>query len=133
MDAAFKTAAYPSYTTDELRGFIAAVAHGPATERMVAEIARREAVAAGDMSRATPGERLRAIREAQAAEPAKVEASAPAPTALDLAEQVAATAIDFIKAVCDDAPDWSQTGHKLNDQIHAFRTAARAEAKAARQ
>lgn len=67
------------------------------------------------------------------AEPAKIEATRAAPTALDLAEQVAVMALDFIKAVCDDARDWDQTAHKLNDQIHAFRTAAQAETKAARQ
>lgn len=59
MDASFKVAAYPGYTTAELKSAVDAVAPGPATERMVAEIARRERAAAGDASVMTDGERLR--------------------------------------------------------------------------
>jgi hypothetical protein len=58
-DAAFATAKYPSYTTAQLEGFIA---EGKGNAAMVGEIERRAAVAAGDFSRATPGERLRAVR-----------------------------------------------------------------------
>lgn len=60
MDAAFQTARYPSYTTAELRKF--AADGGGNAAMMLAEIDRREAVAAGDMTNATPGERLRALR-----------------------------------------------------------------------
>ena len=52
-------AAFPGYTLAELRKM---VAEGSTNPKMIAEIARREAVAAGDLSRATPGERLRINR-----------------------------------------------------------------------
>lgn len=75
-DAAFKTGAYPGYTTAQLRAALDRKedeASGmcntiPFTDRknaeevakkMRAEITRREAVAAGDVSVMTPGERLR--------------------------------------------------------------------------
>ena len=59
MDVAFKTGAYPAYTLAYLKQ---AIEEGRGNPKMVAEVARREAVAAGDMSKATPGERLRARR-----------------------------------------------------------------------
>jgi hypothetical protein len=58
-DSAFKTAPYPSYTTNQLKGFIA---DGKGNDVMRAEIERRAAVAAGDYSQATAGERLRRVR-----------------------------------------------------------------------
>ncbi len=59
-DAAFKTAAYPAYTTAELK---AAIAGGSAnSEKMVAEINRRAKRDAGDVSVMTDGERLRHVR-----------------------------------------------------------------------
>ena len=61
MDAAFPTAAYPSMTIGDLRD---RRAHGTANAVQLTELARREAVEAGDMTRATPGERLRAVRAA---------------------------------------------------------------------
>ena len=57
--AAFNTAPYTAYTTAQLN---AAVAEGRGNEKMVGEIARRAKVAEGDLSVATPGERLRAVR-----------------------------------------------------------------------
>lgn len=57
-DAAFATAAYPSYTTKELLAFISA---GRGNEKMVAEVARRDRVAAGDVSVMTSAERLRRV------------------------------------------------------------------------
>lgn len=62
-DAAFKTAAYPSYTTAELRDYIAGGFDYNGSAK--AEIARREAVAAGDVSAMTPGERLRHSKRAR--------------------------------------------------------------------
>lgn len=59
MDSAFPTAAYPGYTTDQLRTMALTSVNAP---KMLAEIARRERVAAGDMSVATPGERLRHVQ-----------------------------------------------------------------------
>lgn len=59
MDSAFKSSPYPGYTVGELR---AAVEAGRSTPTMIKEIARRDAVAAGDMSQATSGERLRAAQ-----------------------------------------------------------------------
>jgi hypothetical protein len=56
MDNAFTGRAFPGFTTAELR---AKVANGCGSAKMVAEIARREAVANGDMSQASTGERLR--------------------------------------------------------------------------
>lgn len=60
-DAAFKTGKYPGYSTAQLREFVAEQNdRSPGiTVAMQAEIARREAVAAGDTSQMTPGERLR--------------------------------------------------------------------------
>lgn len=48
---------YGSYTTAQLKVFIA---EGRGTEVMIKEVARREAVAAGDESAMFPWERLRA-------------------------------------------------------------------------
>lgn len=71
MDAAFKTAAYPAYTTAQLREFVADYDPATALDKfrapqaiadMKAEITRREAVAAGDVSVMTNGERLRFAR-----------------------------------------------------------------------
>lgn len=59
-DAAFATAAYPGYTLAELVAFV--VEGRDTTGKMLAEIARRERVAKGDVSAMTPGERLRASR-----------------------------------------------------------------------
>ena len=59
MDIAFKTAPYPAYTTAHLQAEIAAGRGNPV---MIAEVARREAVKAGDVSQMTAGERLRAAR-----------------------------------------------------------------------
>lgn len=64
MDAAFKTAPFPGYTTAELEAFIArGSAKAPA---MRLEIERRAKVAAGDRSVMTDGERLRAVRAEEA-------------------------------------------------------------------
>jgi len=60
MDSAFETAPYSGYTTDQLRQMVSRPSAN--ARAMWAEIDRREAVAAGDLSRATPGERLRALR-----------------------------------------------------------------------
>jgi hypothetical protein len=60
MDNAFSGRAFPGFTTAQLK---TAVAEGRGTEKMVAEIARREAVASGDMSKASPAERLRAAQK----------------------------------------------------------------------
>jgi hypothetical protein len=59
MDAGFPAFAYPSCTLAELRSLRAL---GTATSAHLDELARREAVEAGDMSKATMGERLRAVR-----------------------------------------------------------------------
>jgi len=59
MDSAFKTAPYSGYTADQLRQMTSNPSSDDAARKMWAEIDRREAVAAGDMSRATVGERLR--------------------------------------------------------------------------
>lgn len=61
-DSAFKSAPFAGYTTDELRAFLAGNPLPSAIENMRREIARREAVANGDYSQATDGERLRAVR-----------------------------------------------------------------------
>jgi len=53
----------------------------------------------------------------------------PAPSALELAENVAAKAIGFIQAVCNDEPDWDQSARDLNDEIYAFRGAVIAETR----
>jgi hypothetical protein len=50
---------FAGYTLGDLQGRVDA---GNGTPQMVAEIARREAVAVGDFSKMTPGERLRAAR-----------------------------------------------------------------------
>lgn len=62
MDAAFKSAPYPAYTTAQLQ---AAVESGNGNDVMVQEIARRAAVAAGDVSRMTQAERLRSARQSR--------------------------------------------------------------------
>lgn len=64
-DAAFKTAPFPGYTTEQLEQFLSGPNDPAVADRMRAEIARRERVAAGDRSVMTPGERLRAAREAE--------------------------------------------------------------------
>lgn len=56
-DAAFKTAAYPAYTTAELRDYVSGGFDYNGSAK--AEIDRRAKVAAGDVSVMTPGERLR--------------------------------------------------------------------------
>jgi hypothetical protein len=56
-DAAFKGAPYGSYTTEELKGFIAE-ATGLRKATMVAEVERRAKRDAGDVSVMTDGERL---------------------------------------------------------------------------
>lgn len=67
-DSAFKSAPFSGFTTDQLRARVAADERGETNlpdatyNGMVAEIARREAVARGDVSVMTPGERLRFIR-----------------------------------------------------------------------
>lgn len=66
-DAAFPTAKYPGYTTAQLRLYVRQGAPDSqdsveTIRLMKAEIARREAVAAGDESQMTPGERLRHSR-----------------------------------------------------------------------
>ena len=59
MDAAFSSNPYPSYTIQQLRAFVAA---GNSNAKFIgAEIERREKVASGDLSVATPAERLRAL------------------------------------------------------------------------
>lgn len=50
---------YPGYTLSQLQAFIA---DGKGTDKMVAEVARRKAIAAGDASKMLPHERLRATR-----------------------------------------------------------------------
>jgi hypothetical protein len=62
-DSAFPTADYPAFTLAQLRQWIADNDRmGTANNyrnRILTEIARREAVAAGDVSAMTPGEQLR--------------------------------------------------------------------------
>lgn len=58
MDNAFTGRAFPGFTTAQLKAIVAA---GNGSDKMVAEITRREAVANGDMSKASAGERLRAV------------------------------------------------------------------------
>lgn len=55
-DAAFKTGKYPAYTTPQL---MVAIKSGQGNDAMVAEVERRQKVAAGDWSVMTDGERLR--------------------------------------------------------------------------
>jgi hypothetical protein len=57
MDNAFKSRPFPGFTLAQL---IAKVEAGSTDPRILDEIARREAVAAGDVSKMTPSERLRA-------------------------------------------------------------------------
>lgn len=61
-DAAFKTAAYPAYSTNELREWLRRPHSGmteEVTTRVYREVERREKVAAGDVSVMTDGEKLR--------------------------------------------------------------------------
>lgn len=60
MDSAFPAGAYPSMTTAALRAAVFSAPMPPPS--MVAELRRRDAVAAGDWSRSTPGERLAHVR-----------------------------------------------------------------------
>lgn len=69
MDAAFKTAPFPGYTTAELKAAVARRREEPRIltnnhmiDQLEAEIERRAKVEAGDYSVATDGERLRAVR-----------------------------------------------------------------------
>ncbi|ESZ63769.1 hypothetical protein NL532_00025 [Mesorhizobium sp. C120A] len=66
-DSAFKTGAYPGLTTKQLEAAYAKYAaipgHGATAEKMQAELDRRFAVASGDVSVMTNGERLRFARE----------------------------------------------------------------------
>jgi len=55
MDNAFASGKFPGYTLEQLRGM-------QLNHDVLCEIERREAVAAGDVSKMTPGERLRAAR-----------------------------------------------------------------------
>jgi hypothetical protein len=55
MDAGFKSAPYPGYTTHELK---AALVTNPDNTRMATEITRRAKRDAGDWSVMTDGERL---------------------------------------------------------------------------
>jgi hypothetical protein len=59
MDAAFKTAKYPAYTTAQLKKFIAEGVDADDEAKMTAEIERRAKRDAGDTSVMTPSERLR--------------------------------------------------------------------------
>lgn len=64
-DAAFKTAPYAGYTTDQLSDAAHAATRRDDTataDKMRQEIYRRGRVASGDMTDATPGERLRAVQ-----------------------------------------------------------------------
>lgn len=65
-DSAFKTGAYPGYSIEELRERVSAYEFWELSpdkvDAMRREIARREAVAAGDVSQMTAGERLRYAR-----------------------------------------------------------------------
>ena len=67
-DSAFQTGAYPGFTLAELEAKVdrAEVNGQTAPAAMVAEIARRKRVRAGDRSVMTPGERLRTARAASA-------------------------------------------------------------------
>lgn len=64
-DAAFKTAPYAGYTTDQLSDAAHAATRRDDTvtaDKMRQEIYRRERVKSGDMTDAFPGERLRYAR-----------------------------------------------------------------------
>lgn len=56
MDNAFSGRAFPGFSTAEL---IAKIEAGCDNPRMIAEVARRKAVDAGDVSKMSDGERLR--------------------------------------------------------------------------
>lgn len=56
MDNAFKGRAFPGFTTAQL---VAKIEAGSTDDRIIAEVSRRKAVAAGDVSKMTDGERLR--------------------------------------------------------------------------
>lgn len=62
-DSAFKTAAYPGLTTEQLKAAYiknaAIIGNGAIAEKMQAELDRRFAVSLGDISAMTAGERLR--------------------------------------------------------------------------
>jgi hypothetical protein len=66
-DSAFPAGAFPGHTLEALkvsaRNMDELVPNSPTLPKLKAEIARREAIAAGDYSNSTPGERLRAVRE----------------------------------------------------------------------
>lgn len=62
-DAAFKTALYPGYTTQQLREWAPSRPEG-VRRQMEAEIARRERRDAVDVSVMTDGERLRYSKQA---------------------------------------------------------------------
>lgn len=74
MDSAFKTAPYPACTTAQLRD---AVAAGRGNPVMLAELERREKVAAGDRSVMTDGERLRVVRAEHARQELQLLAKSP--------------------------------------------------------
>ena len=67
-DAAFKTAAYPAYTTAELRNWLKEYGEGKRQlafgqyDKVCAELTRRAKRDAGDVSVMTDGERLRLRR-----------------------------------------------------------------------
>ena len=67
-DAAFKTAAFPAYTTADLRRWLAQHTEGQKMlaadqyHKVCAELTRRAKRDAGDVSVMTDGERLRHIR-----------------------------------------------------------------------
>lgn len=71
-DAAFKTAPFPGITNDRLAEVIeiarndATAYPAPTIERMKAELERRAAAKAGDVSQMTPGERLRFAKTGEA-------------------------------------------------------------------
>jgi len=74
-DAAFKQAAYPAYTKAQLIIMLAGKPYslsnprgltGDQRRKMEAEVLRRDAVEAGDLSVMTPGERLRYARSQEA-------------------------------------------------------------------
>lgn len=66
-DTAFKTAPFPGFTSAQLR---AALDDGGrdriSRDKIETELARRDRIAAGDVSMMTPGERLRFIRSGKA-------------------------------------------------------------------
>lgn len=61
MDSAFKSRPFAGYTTEQLRQYCIGVGRESDNRNaMIAEVARREKVTAGDVSVMTPSERLRA-------------------------------------------------------------------------